>query len=110
MVCLDVNGQRFGVRRVQKAERKITVELPTSWEEDKSGIIMQESVFQDFQNLEPKMVVFGEAIKVVKCIVKQKEELDSTTIALTALLPTNMVMATASLASSECKVHPDKLN
>lgn len=58
---------------------------------------MQESVFQDFQNLEPKMVVFGEAMKVVK----QKEELDSTTIALRALLPTNTVTATASLAIPE---------
>lgn len=108
MVCLDVNGQGFGVRRVQKAERKISIELPTSWEKDKSGIIMQESVFQDFQKLEPKMVAFGEAMKVAECIVKQKEEFDSTTIALCALLPTNMVTATASLAIPEWKVHLDK--
>lgn len=110
MVCLDVNGQRFGVRRVQNAERKVIVELPTSWEEDKSGIIMQESAFQDFQNLEPKMVVFGEAMKVVECIVQQKEEFGSTTIALCALLPTSMVAAIASLAIPEWKVHLDKLN
>lgn len=71
---------------------------------------MQESAFQDFQNLEPKMVVFGEAMKVVECIVKQKEALDSTTIALRALLPTNMVMATALLAIPEWKVYLDKLN
>ena len=110
MGCLDVNGQGFGVRRVQKAERNITIELPTSWEKNKSGILMQESVFQDFQNLEPEMVVFGEAMKVVECIVKQKGEFGSTTIALCALLPTNMVTATASLAIPEWKVHLDKLS